>query len=235
MRAIALCAHILLLAAACDRNIYVGHDEPRELAGAPGVVVPATPELEAVSDAGVAMGAGAAPPAAAAPMVMLATPPKVATPAAPQCVAPQADCDGIADNGCETDLVNDRQHCGGCDTACKAADCVCENGKLALRCPTYHADCDADMNNGCETDLQTSTEHCGMCKHVCHTNGHDVVTAACVSGQCEMTCEPRVSPETDCDHNPDNGCETYLWFDANNCGQCGNRCATMCEAGVCML
>jgi hypothetical protein len=149
------------------------------------------------------------------------------------CEAQRADCDGDASNGCETDLTKNRDHCGVCGARCQTPDCSCDNGKLTLHCDSAHADCDAMLSNGCETEIMTSMQHCGACQRACHTNGHDVTSAMCVSGRCEITCEPRISPEADCDGNADNGCETYLLFDAQHCGQCGNACAA-CEAGVCM-
>jgi hypothetical protein len=155
--------------------------------------------------------------------------------AALQCETGHADCDGGVSDGCETDLLRDRVHCGSCGTACKTEDCSCEAGKLTLSCAKGKADCDGDVSNGCEADLNTSLDHCGACRRLCHHNGHDATAAKCVSGRCEVTCEPRFSQEADCDGNPDNGCEAYLMFDRQNCGACGNVCFTNCEGGFCML
>jgi hypothetical protein len=134
-----------------------------------------------------------------------------------------------------TDVTSDREHCGACDVRCETTDCSCDNGKLTLHCASGRGDCDGSLNNGCETDLTTSMQHCGACQRLCHTNGHDVTSATCTAGRCEITCAPRVSPEHDCDGDPDNGCETYLLFSAQHCGECGNACAVgaTCEAGVC--
>lgn len=33
-----------------------------------------------------------------------------------------ADCDGNSDNGCETDIFNDSQNCGGCNNQCSPTD-----------------------------------------------------------------------------------------------------------------
>ena len=35
-----------------------------------------------------------------------------------------ADCNGLADDGCEADTVNDPEHCGSCGISCKGAKCV---------------------------------------------------------------------------------------------------------------
>jgi hypothetical protein len=217
---------ILSLSAACDRDLYVGRDLPleklREDAGtlAPQVDETSTPDA----------GSPQPPPALPQTPAMQAEP----APAPPACEALHADCDGDLSNGCETDLMRDRSHCGACGTRCESPDCSCDNGKLALHCDSQHGDCDAMLSNGCETDLTTSLPHCGACQRACHTNGHDVISAMCVAGRCEVECEPRISPEEDCDGNPDNGCESYLMFDTQNCGACGKVCLR-CEAGTCML
>jgi hypothetical protein len=209
----------LWLSSACDRDLYVGRDE--------------TP-LEDASPAAPTLDAGSSEPAPAEPTAMTgtATPPPAMT-LAPTCEPQRADCDGDTSNGCETDLTGDRDHCGTCNVRCEVAECSCVDGKLTLSCAAGRGDCDGSASNGCEVDLATSMQHCGACQRACHTNGHDVTSAMCSAGRCQVTCAPRISPEADCDGNPDNGCESYLMFDAQNCGQCGLACAS-CQAGVCM-
>lgn len=218
------------LLAACERNIYVGRDAPEALRteSVDAGMAPADEPFTEPVDAGRVQSVTPPIEPVQAEMMMLPPPP-------PTCEAGHADCDLDASNGCEVDLMHDRNHCGSCGVACRTADCVCNDGKLALQCDDKHADCDANMGNGCETDLMTSMQHCGACQRSCHTNGHDVTSAMCTAGRCEVTCAPRISPEEDCDANPDNGCESYLMFDAKNCGACGVVCATNCEAGTCML
>jgi hypothetical protein len=146
------------------------------------------------------------------------------------CSAERADCDGDLQNGCETHLMSDAAHCGRCGRSCQSADCVCRDGELQVVCPTGRADCDQDLQNGCEVDTLTSKDHCGACGKSCHIGGHDAITATCTAGRCHITCQMEISPEGDCDGNPDNGCETSLWTN-ENCGACGVRC--VCSAGVC--
>ena len=217
---------LLSLVAACDRAVYVGRDAPLALRESTAAGAAAPAEEPPPPDAGAIMQpAAASVPPQAAPAVPMSAP----------CDAGHRDCDRDLNNGCETDVTTDRNHCGSCGARCETSDCSCDNGKLTLHCASGRGDCDALVSNGCETDLATSMQHCGACQRTCHTNGHDVTGAACTAGRCEVTCAPRISPEEDCDGNPDNGCETYLLFDAQHCGQCGNACAgTACEAGVCM-
>jgi hypothetical protein len=212
----------LLLTAACNRDVYVGRDTPLALQNGAGTSAPPAQ----LPDAGAPVQEPAAPPDTPAMQAEPMTAP-------PPCEALHADCDGDANNGCESDLMHDRNHCGLCGTRCETPDCSCDNGKLALHCDRGRADCDAMLSNGCETDVTTSMQHCGACQRLCHTDGHDVTSGICVAGRCEITCEPRISPEQDCDGNPDNGCESYLDFDTQNCGECGKVCAR-CEAGMCL-
>lgn len=218
---------LLALLAACDRDLYVGRDMPLALRDAAGTGAAApVAEPPVVVDAGASEQAPPPPP----PITTM-QPPAMSAPA--NCDARHADCDGDVSNGCESDLTNDRNHCGACAARCETPDCSCDNGKLTLHCDNGRADCDAMLSNGCETDITTSMQHCGACNSACHTNGHDVTSAMCTAGRCQVTCAPRLSPEADCDGNPDNGCESYLMFDAQNCGQCGKVCRS-CEAGTCM-
>jgi hypothetical protein len=213
---------LLSLMTACDRAVYVGRDEPLALRESTDSGADAPAEEQAPPDAGMV---AQPPPSVSAPSIAMTAP----------CDAQHLDCDGNLSNGCETDVTRNRDHCGSCGARCETADCSCDNGKLTLHCSAGRGDCDTLMNNGCETDLTTSMQHCGACQRTCHTNGHDVTSAECTASRCKVTCAPRISPEEDCDGNPDNGCETYLMFDAQHCGQCGNACAgTACEAGVCM-
>ncbi len=44
--------------------------------------------------------------------------------ALPGCAIGTGNCDGIAANGCETDLFTDNANCGSCDNVCKAGYCA---------------------------------------------------------------------------------------------------------------
>jgi hypothetical protein len=53
-----------------------------------------------------------------------------------KCADDFADCDGLTDNGCETNTRIDNRHCGACGNAC-LPDQVCSGGKCLV------APCDA--------------------------------------------------------------------------------------------
>jgi sugar lactone lactonase YvrE len=91
-----------------------------------------------------------------------------------------ADCNGVAADGCETDLGS-IQSCGACGVVCSFphASAACDAGSCALgACDQGFGDCDGDPANGCEVDLATSDESCGACGKVCSAGGH------CTNGSC---------------------------------------------------
>jgi sugar lactone lactonase YvrE len=171
------------------------------------------------------------------------------------------DCDGVAQNGCETDLGSSAANCGACGSACPApahATPSCTGGACGLSgCAPGWGDCDHNPANGCETSLTTLTD-CGLCGATCSVaNG----TGTCASGKCEVaSCAPGYSncdndaangcetagscgcdaQHADCDHNPANGCETAI-DTPQNCGGCGVLCPTppngvaACVNGACTL
>src|SRR5262249_31713637 len=76
---------------------------------------------------------------------------------------------------------------------------------------------------------------CGQCGKACSVPGG---SATCNEGQCTiLSCSYLYG---DCDHDAGNGCETYLYYNAQNCGSCGNSCtlkpntvATACYGATC--
>ncbi len=198
---------VLSVTSACGRGpaIYAGSDVP--LAGHGAVV----------SEGPIAGGAGEGHPGAqpveeprtdGGPLSTLDAS------AARDASAPPRDA-GAGERDSGTDTVPDA-------APPRDAGLVCEPGR---------ADCDGDPANGCEVDLPTTAEHCGACGHACHADGTGVSAAACVAGTCRLTCQfaPILG---DCDGDPDNGCETDLWHDPNNCSVCGMHC-NRCADGVC--
>ncbi len=135
------------------------------------------------------------------------------------CSAGFGDCDRDPTNGCEVDLNNDSEHCGRCDSYCASptnTDYAC----CAGRCTYMHWD-----NN-----------NCGGCGIVCQSGPS--WSAWCGYDACNVSCYD--SHFGNCDGNSINGCETNLFAsDLNNCGACGNVCATpqnsipVCEVSSC--
>lgn len=145
------------------------------------------------------------------------------------------DCDGAADNGCETELVS-LQHCGGCGMPCAIDHAVgtCAGGTCAfLACEPGYADCDGDTANGCEAPLD-SLDDCGACGAPCNK-------ASCAGGVC--TAVACMAPLADCDRD-ERDCEANLQADTEHCGACDAGCAfgvaeaharsASCTAGRCV-
>jgi len=83
-------------------------------------------------------------------------------------------CDGDDDNGCETDILTDPQHCGSCDNVCDNG--LCDLGVCA--CTPGFADCDGDHGNGCEAELASDGDNCGAC-------GKSCAGGPCQAGVCQ--------------------------------------------------
>jgi hypothetical protein len=80
------------------------------------------------------------------------------------------NCDLVAKTGCEVDLDNSYEHCGGCGNSCDAAlrsmphasNARCAGGRCVVdQCQDGYGDCDGAASNGCEQAL--SEDDCGRC------------------------------------------------------------------------
>ncbi len=110
-----------------------------------------------------------------------------------------------------------------CSLACSGGQCV--------------ASCSNGIKDGSETgiDCGGSCAPCGL-GGGCASNMDCVATTQCSAGQCICA-----AGQTDCDANPNNGCEVNTATDPNNCANCGHICSLpntatdTCVAGVCHI
>ncbi|AKU95072.1 Tryptophan synthase alpha chain [Labilithrix luteola] len=104
---------------------------------------------------------------------------------------------------------------------------------IGTECTWPHATCDDGAVARCNVDLLTDNNNCGACGHVCSNYAPLYVATRCSNGQCKPFCSQ--SGLLDCNGLIDDGCETQIAIDANNCGSCGNKCADgqPCNNGVC--
>ena len=134
------------------------------------------------------------------------------------------DCNGLVDDGCETNLSSNPDHCGSCGYKCPAGPDGarrCINGQCG--CPAGQTWCDPI---GC-TDTSLDDTNCGACGNECQ--GTDAgpppphMEYRCQQGLCaQLTCE---TGWNDCNGKiKEDGCETDIVTDRNNCGGCGNVC-----------
>lgn len=138
-------------------------------------------------------------------------------------------CDG-GFNLCTGSCVNtltDSNNCGTCSTVC-AGGVPCVNGTCG--CPDGQAAC-----SGTCTNTAVDTSNCGSCGTQCVSGPNG--TGTCLNGSCGIVCN---SGFKDCDGNPNNGCETNVNVDPNNCGGCNNVCSSNhavagCSSGSCLV
>ncbi len=138
----------------------------------------------------------------------------------PPCPQGTADCDGNANNGCETDTTSSTSHCSDCNIQCVNAhgSTSCVNSECVPACLPHWGNCDENANNGCETNLNTSMGNCGTCGHACSDTEEVCQLGTCVASECD-------DGYADCDNNMlSNGCETDIYNDDENCGECGHAC-----------
>ena len=68
------------------------------------------------------------------------------------CIAPFADCNNLASDGCETNIQTSTSNCGACNAACGGLNSVgtCTAGVCVLQCLPGFIDLDNNPANGCE-------------------------------------------------------------------------------------
>lgn len=151
------------------------------------------------------------------------------------CAETETECSGA----CVT-LESDLEHCGACEQACSSEGLdaqACELGECTGSCAPGRADCNDKLReDGCEIDTLADPEHCGGCGEACSLE--NVRTSLCSRGQCQPRCDAGYA---NCVLDANDGCETKVTADAQNCGFCGFICVksghmldgATCEAGVC--
>jgi hypothetical protein len=105
-----------------------------------------------------------------------------------ECAPHFGNCDKIAASGCETNIDESAEFCGGCDLY----NCDSQQGQnvktsrcgfgacYVYQCEPGYFDCDGTFSTGCEvstTQLQTDRLNCGSCGTTCATS--------CVNGICQ--------------------------------------------------
>jgi len=160
-----------------------------------------------------------------------------------QCATGWTDCNMVAADGCEVQLLQDTANCGVCGQGCAVAPgstATCNNGLCGIACEHGFGDCDNSTDTGCETNLNTTTSACGSCGNQCAL---DNATPLCTQGNCviEHCILDRTKGWTDCNMVAADGCEVALLIDTANCGACGEPCpagpnsTATCGDGACGL
>ena len=138
------------------------------------------------------------------------------------CVAPYDDCNGLAGDGCETDLSSTVGSCGMCGSACPVpafSTATCGGSTCGFVCNAGHGDCNVLPGDGCEIDTTSSVAHCSACGAACPARAN--ATIGCAASACTFTC---LAGYADCRGGAADGCETELASSATDCGMCGRAC-----------
>ena len=141
-----------------------------------------------------------------------------------ECKKPYGDCDGVADNGCETRL-DSNDNCNGCGVKCEDPTKPCVQHRVGYGCGCEDGKVYCPATNNC-VDPKNDDDNCGACGNRCDPTGggkpaYTNMYYGCVDSKCdELKCKKDWG---NCDGLLSNGCETYLVTSAN-CGACGAAC-----------
>jgi hypothetical protein len=107
---------------------------------------------------------------------------------------------------------------------------------VGTECPAPYGTCTPAER--CAVNFNSDPLNCGGCGLPCRAVGDLNMNVQCVDGQCEYQCRDSLTfgwIPRDCDNLLDNGCETNVFSDTNNCGACGNKCPAgwPCLHGAC--
>jgi hypothetical protein len=138
------------------------------------------------------------------------------------------DCDGDAQNGCETALTT-LTDCGACGLSCAlpGATASCDTGSCkVLSCDAGFYECDGDAQNGCEP---TPCGDGSLC-----AEGAGCASQVCVGGLCAAAA---------CDDHTKNGDETDVdcggacpdCLDLQLCGSSADCASGVCAGGTCQI
>jgi hypothetical protein len=149
-----------------------------------------------------------------------------------------ANCDGIAENGCEVEFSRDITNCGACGNRCAFgpnARPLCSSGMCGLTCDPGRLSCDGNASNGCEA-FSVSDTHCGRCNNRCGAGAVCSVARAGDSPSCALGVLCSLTGDVRCGAN----C-VDLQRDSRHCGDCFRQCPgtggqqAACNGGRCGL
>lgn len=111
-------------------------------------------------------------------------------------------------------------------------DATVEKLCVETECPAPYTTCPG-VPGVCTTNLDKDPLHCGSCDNECPPWNSDINGSFfCTQGRCQLICDVGTN---DCNGFVDDGCESNLRIDPNNCGACGVQCAAgdPCFEGQC--
>ncbi|TMK61192.1 MAG: hypothetical protein E6G53_16760, partial [Actinobacteria bacterium] len=156
------------------------------------------------------------------------------------CGPGETDCGGSCVN-----TATSVSNCGACGRACSTtnvSELACSGGVCTSTCTAGYSNCSTPSaptpDDGYETHTDVDVDNCGACGRACSTT--NVSQVACSGAVCTSTC---LTGYRNCSQPaaplPDDGCETHIDADVDNCGACGRACSTShvasssCSGGRC--
>jgi len=132
------------------------------------------------------------------------------------------DCNGLVDDGCETNVTDNPNHCGACGNKCPPGpDGVARCLEGQCGCPAGKTFC-----AGRCTDTSVDDANCGACGNACPWTDAEPppnMEYRCANGKCgQLRCRRGWA---NCNGNLDDGCEVNVTDDEENCGACGKACS----------
>lgn len=142
------------------------------------------------------------------------------------------DCNGDAEDGCETTVSDDPTNCGGCGNVCPDGQ-ECFQGVCG--CPAGKTFCLSCRSDAC-VDTESDDKNCGGCGIRCDEDGPNGCAVkplntyyGCADSECgTLKCKQATA---DCNGDiPSKGCQSdgcevdFQTLDPKNCGSCGNAC-----------
>ena len=124
------------------------------------------------------------------------------------------NCNGLPNDGCETNTGTDPKNCGQCGQNCSQlpnATAGCMNGGCVVgSCSPGFGNCNKIDNDGCEAPLSADPLNCGSCGKVCPSPPNVVIT--CTNQVCGMNgCTPGFSDCNQFDLSVDGAMFGWRW------------------------
>lgn len=132
--------------------------------------------------------------------------------------------EGLTDCGCGNcvDLITNGSHCGRCNNYCsilgECENSYCKSGAICVEDESEPQWKFCENCPGNPSNIEYDAKHCSGCQETCANYGYKNTTCQ------TSTCQNCPLGRRDCNVDGQDGCETIIEIDPNNCGRCGLKC-----------